>query len=821
MARSRYDSTATRPIRLRHPLGGLHRARAFQDQPPYTTPSALNVFPTDSLTDRDRIGQRPGLLRKFQQQLGSGNPIRLLSSVSRVTSAVPQRWSDDFDTTPSASTWDTKVGGGSSTLTYNSTRGGIYTGEGLRASLGLDTSKPYTIEVDFTRPITGAGSANSIEFQVFFRYDNTTPAHSGGAAYARVYIANETSSVVCEIYENASLVATSGTLSLGAIASGTIQVRVNDGNVAKKVTINVDGADRVNFTLSAANSNSKQRVGLLVSTGAFSPPDNYAAATEFRIVYTSALPQQASEASVCVASANGLLYADNPSGTVLPGTLAQVTQATVLAVSADKRLQAVDLLQKLYLADYYTKHIATGYSSSGANVTGVDWTTLGIDTDEDVAIVTVTSGTAVSGVYRISSVGATNLGLTGLTGSSTGGINIRIERAMKIYDPSHATQQLSIWTTTTGKGVVPHGCSIITRYSNSLLLGGDPQAPHVWYMSRRDDPLDFNYGAVSSDTGRAIAGTSTGTSTIGQPLTAIIPFFADYCVFASAKELWLMRGDPRLGGGFDRISPEVGVIDRFAFCISQQGDLYILATTGLYRLTLGPNPVPEPLSRERIPAELLRIDTSSTEVSMGYDPDEDGVLISLTPTDGSVGTHYFYSIRRDSFWPITMPAAAQPRVQYNLPHQSSSYRGLITGSSDGYLRGLSRSQYYDDVPALALANKLITSRVQYGPFGPAGSDDTVAAVLHTIEATLAQGSRSVGWSIYAADSGEACIRATTAVASGTWSSAAAATRTLREMIRARGGAFIVELSGADTTAAGPWAIESLTARLATAGPLRV
>jgi hypothetical protein len=821
VGRSRYDSSGVRPIALRHPLGGLDRARAHQDQPPFTTPSANNVFPTDSLGDRSRIGQRPGVLRAYQQQLGSGNPIRMLSSVSRVTSSVPRRWSDDFDAAISTGTWDTKVGGGAATLTYDSVRGGMTSGEALRSSLSIDTTKPYTIEVDFTRPILGQPIGNTLEILVFVRYDNTTPAHSGGACYAKIYIGNEVTTATCEIYEDGALLATSGLLWLDGLSSGTIQVRVNDGNVAKKVTVNFAGADRVTATLSAANNNSKQRLGLYVETGIWALPTNAAAATAFRVIYTSSLLQQAIDASVCVASSNGLVYADNPSGTILPGQLTQIAQTTALALSADKRLQATDLLQKLYIADYHTKHIGSGYTSTSGNITGTDWTLLGIDTDEDVVIISTQSGTVPPGVYRIASVGATNLVLTGMTGNSAGGLALRIERAMKVYDPSHATQQLSIWTTTTGKGVVPHGCSIITRYSNSLLLGGDPQAPHVWYMSRRDDPNDFDFGASSSDRGRAVAGTSTGTSTIGQPLTAIVPFFADYCIFASAKELWLMRGDPRLNGGFDRISPEVGIIDRFAWCISQQGNMYVLATTGLYVLDLGPNPIPRPLSRNRIPAELLNIDTASVEVSMGYDPDEDGVLICLTPTDGSATTHYFYSVRLESFWPITMPAGIQPRLLYNLPNQTLSLRGLAQGGSDGYIRKFSRKQYFDDAPALSLANKLIAGRVQYGPFGPGSSDATVAALVHTIEATLAQGSRSVTWSIYAADSPEQVIRATTPVATGTWTNATVAARTIREMVRTRGGAFILEIAGADQTAAGPWAVENLTARIGTTGPLRV
>ncbi len=58
-----YGHTGTgmklRPISIRFPLAGLNRRLAFQEQPPWSTPAALNVWPIDPSTGRERGGARP------------------------------------------------------------------------------------------------------------------------------------------------------------------------------------------------------------------------------------------------------------------------------------------------------------------------------------------------------------------------------------------------------------------------------------------------------------------------------------------------------------------------------------------------------------------------------------------------------------------------------------------------------------------------------------------------------------------------------------------------------------------------------------------
>jgi hypothetical protein len=54
-----------RVFNLHAPAGGVVRSLAYQNQQPYTTPAALNVWPEDTLLGRQRVGQRPGMVNTF------------------------------------------------------------------------------------------------------------------------------------------------------------------------------------------------------------------------------------------------------------------------------------------------------------------------------------------------------------------------------------------------------------------------------------------------------------------------------------------------------------------------------------------------------------------------------------------------------------------------------------------------------------------------------------------------------------------------------------------------------------------------------------
>lgn len=65
-------------IDLRFPLGGVDKRYGYQDQPPHTSPDALNVRPNGTLEGRERGGSRPGLVKSYTDQL-PGTPQGLAS----------------------------------------------------------------------------------------------------------------------------------------------------------------------------------------------------------------------------------------------------------------------------------------------------------------------------------------------------------------------------------------------------------------------------------------------------------------------------------------------------------------------------------------------------------------------------------------------------------------------------------------------------------------------------------------------------------------------------------------------------------------------
>ena len=67
------------------PLKGLDKGGPTEGQPPLTSPAMDNVRPFDVFDQRARGGQRPGLDKKYEQQVGSSTqPISKLLSVTTV-----------------------------------------------------------------------------------------------------------------------------------------------------------------------------------------------------------------------------------------------------------------------------------------------------------------------------------------------------------------------------------------------------------------------------------------------------------------------------------------------------------------------------------------------------------------------------------------------------------------------------------------------------------------------------------------------------------------------------------------------------------------
>src|SRR3990172_7808048 len=98
MARDRID--------ILFPLRGVDRGASIQNAPPYSCRDAHNVWPRAEATQRESGGTRPGLRRAFLNQLGGGQPVRMLTQ-SRDGLESEAQFIDEFTGTALGTDWGT------------------------------------------------------------------------------------------------------------------------------------------------------------------------------------------------------------------------------------------------------------------------------------------------------------------------------------------------------------------------------------------------------------------------------------------------------------------------------------------------------------------------------------------------------------------------------------------------------------------------------------------------------------------------------------------------------------------------------------------
>src|SRR5690606_29851668 len=132
-------------------------------------------------------------------------------------------------------------------------------------------------------------------------------------------------------------------------------------------------------------------------------------------------------------------------------------------------------------------------------------------------------------------------------------------------------------------------------YRGRIVMAGLKEEPHNWFMSKAGDPFNWDYSPPSPSPLQAVAGNNSNVGEVGDLISAIAPFQDDVMFMAGITSLWIMRGDPMLGGSIDNISRKVGIVGPDAWTTDAEGNMYFMAQTGLYRIAYG-GTTPEPLS---------------------------------------------------------------------------------------------------------------------------------------------------------------------------------------------------------------------------------
>jgi hypothetical protein len=845
-----------RVVNLAFPLAGLDRRMPYPQQPPYSTPDALNVRPMATIEKRARGGSRPGLARLPAPQLGSGLPVRMLNTVRYATDLAADAfevWEDAFAGHTMGAAW--------AATTWTATRaialGNRFQGEalvaeyadGLRGGIITQASELHihakSTSIYELLIIPHRGQFGGI-YKLYAKLLQSGASYAdpdlpGGRGF-RVLVNITTGGVITGsvIYQGGGdTVQTtnfSGTQSVDSVGPQLLQLIVTwNGTDSYEWTVKLGTQTLATYTAGTA-FNYTNNYGCGFAIKALTATDTVKAEL-FRVRYkeyysddetTDDPDQKPVVRNALVVAAGATLYAEQPDGTF----------STILGgLPPDGRYGSVEYEGNLYVA-YYDKHklVKQSLLAAGCYINH-NFIVMPQLTDEEFARIdpgNLAAGDRIQISFGIPTTDMDN-GIEGMY-RITNASNVFEDDKCKLTlgkaeswadDPNWTLDDLSEWLTHDPRitifgskplrfglesgsivrwgaeaGFVPYGCHIVSKYRSRIVLAGYPAT--WWYMSRMYNPKDWDYGQTDSQ--RAVAWVLSDAGAAPQPITALIPYEDDMLIFGCTASIWGLRGDPTYGGKLDAIHSKLGIVGANAWTLTPDGWLIVLTQAGL--MSFSPSAVLAsgksqltPMLKESLPRELINVDPNQYTVLMSFDHDDDGIHLFLTPKGQAKRLHWWIDWGSKSIWPVDLPAAFSPTALIDRREADvTSENGIILGGSDGYLRRFHNSAAKDETTE-------ISSYILIGPFHT-GIDAVHDGALMTLEATLAADSGDVTWEVFTGDSGEAAVSSASAAATGTWSEG------LNYLSRpsARGPWAVLKIS-AKSGECKPWALERINARL--------
>ena len=247
----------------------------------------------------------------------------------------------------------------------------------------------------------------------------------------------------------------------------------------------------------------------------------------------------------------------------------------------------------------------------------------------------------------------------------------------------------------TNYGVMPSIVYEICKYRGRIQLSGDPNYPHQWYQSRQFNPFDFLRAA--GDAQSPVAGNNADATEVGDIIKVGIPYSDDYLIYGCATELWVLSGDAAFGGEINQLDATTGILGDRAWCWDDKGNLYIAGTAGLLRIPKGFGGI-ENLTSELWPDFIadLAFDSSLHRITLAFDPEEHGIHIFKTTLADGICSAWWYDLRVEGLFPDAIPTAMGIYSAFYYQTESPSYRKLLVGCADGYLKSFDRATKNDD-----------------------------------------------------------------------------------------------------------------------------
>ncbi len=267
---------------------------------------------------------------------------------------------------------------------------------------------------------------------------------------------------------------------------------------------------------------------------------------------------------------------------------------------------------------------------------------------------------------------------------------------------------------------LPERAYIGCLYMGRIVLSGNPSDPNQWYMSRQNDPFDWDYGAADAQT--AIAGETGLAGKAGDIIRALIPYNDDYLFFGCASSIWVMQGDPAVGGTLQPLTNTTGIYSSTSWCFDDSGNLYFLGDAGIYMCSVAEGvSKPQNVTSVIIPRlkDELNLNHKTHRVMMAYDKKRHGILVAITYLPTGENQNYWVDSLTGGFFPekYQRECGAYSMIYYNADNENES--ALLMGNQDGNIRKFNDQRTYDEAYGdIAIYSKCLL------PVIPAGQDSS-------------------------------------------------------------------------------------------------
>lgn len=694
-------------VRVSAPLAGLDRSAGFQNQPPYTTPDAMNAWPHTSPDGRTRLGTRPGM-KRFHY-LDKSGAINMMGQVSVVESTLLRNFDELILSHDPEERWVTNVAGfveptrdALEPIWYHDYDATDTTAGFVRSTLSQDTAETIYFNM-MAVPYNGKHAAT---YRVYFFLDDTTPSPSTTSVYATVTLSTNSSGndvaawSVTKVSASTPTVVASGTSTRTGHDIRWIRVVLVPGSNQCQIQID-QKASLTTGGYTSAPASAGTRIGWSMQPTGIG---DRASVSRIHFYYKrGAGAEQPIEYHRTILGANGEIHDEQF------GYTEEVDSN--YSILGDLPVMGASRIDKFYIADYgdilYEDTNANIGSTAGPPYNwrlisnpNVNLAALGIDTYNFVVeIVSWSNITHIDyvpyGTYSFTfgtaSVANDYVQLVRQTTSAVvgGTAHIRIRRCPKVYSQgalSKLQADSDSIKTESSTSFVPVGCNIVWEYRDRL---GFADAT-TWYMSRLGDPLDWAYGISPDDPSAAYASTLGEVGGPAEHIRAVIPYGDDILLIASAYKIYRMIGDIPFGGRIGVASRFCGIVGPEAWCAMPDNTLVFLSQDGLYQMSPMADASPLELSRNRLPAEFRNLAPGGAYPILRYDPNFDLIHIWLSGRNAESGFYkWIFDWKTKSFWPERWPADWEPLAACNARGFFYTARPVLIGCRDGAVR------YYD------------------------------------------------------------------------------------------------------------------------------